>query len=153
MLIWGIVLGILFDIYRFILPSHRVKGLTQYIVDSIFWIIVTLSTFTAFVYSSFGQVRLYLLLGMVGGFMLYIKTLSKTTFRVLRVLKEIVAKVMLFIKKVIITIIKVIKKISILFLGVFKVVIFPLIFIGKILLTPLQKLGKKIKKFFKIKRK
>jgi spore cortex biosynthesis protein YabQ len=97
MLVWGGILGIIFDIYRFIVPTTKFKGITQYILDSLFWLVIIIITFIVLILTNYGEVRFYLILGMTLGLVLYYLTLSR-----------LVIKLLVFIKKVLLKILKVI---------------------------------------------
>ncbi|SET24339.1 spore cortex biosynthesis protein YabQ [Anaerobranca gottschalkii] len=99
MLIWGVILGIIFDIYRFLVPTHKVKGIVQYLLDFIFWILVIITTFVVFIFANYGEVRLYLIMGMALGFILYIKTLSTLVIKVLKFLRTAFIRIYKFIYK------------------------------------------------------
>ncbi|SHK07519.1 spore cortex biosynthesis protein YabQ [Anaerobranca californiensis DSM 14826] len=99
MLFWGVILGIIFDIYRFLVPTQKVKGIVQYILDFLFWIVVIVTTFVVLIFANYGEVRLYLIMGMTLGFILYFKTLSKLVIKILTFIRTTIIKIYKFIYK------------------------------------------------------
>ncbi len=94
-LITGGIIGILFDIFRILRKSFRYKDYIIDIQDVIFWIL----TASILLYSSFifndGEIRMFMILSSVLGFIIYLFTLSKLFIK-------INVKIILIIKKFIV---------------------------------------------------
>lgn len=73
----GIIIGILFDIFRITRRSFKTPDLVTYIEDIIFWILTgIILLFTIFTFNN-GEIRLYIFISLLFGLSLYILTLSK----------------------------------------------------------------------------
>lgn len=71
MAIGGLITGLLFDLYRLARGLIRPRRLLTDIGDLLFWLVVTPILFVILVNDNFGQVRVYVFLGWVIGFLLY----------------------------------------------------------------------------------
>ncbi|WP_027339857.1 spore cortex biosynthesis protein YabQ [Halonatronum saccharophilum] len=76
MLLLGIGIGIIFDLYRVLRWKIRVKRLFTDLGDLLFSLLITLITFIILIYSNGGEVRLYIFLGIISGQLIYYSTLS-----------------------------------------------------------------------------
>ena len=135
-IITGIVIGILFDIFRILRKSFTTPDIITYIEDIIFWVIS--GSFFMFVLFKFnnGEIRSYVLLGLLSGILIYLFTISK------------------YFIKINVKIIKIIKIwiINIFFLFIIKPFSFIVINIRKIFLnnyTKILNMTKKLKKLEK----
>jgi len=139
----GIIIGLLFDIFRILRKSFKTPDIITYCEDFIFWIL----TFLLILYSIFkfnnGELRLYIFIGLTVGILLYLLAFS-------RIFINISVTIISLIKKIINTILivpimyvtKLIRKV------IFKPIVFISINIGRILSNLIEKL-----KFSKIKKK
>ena len=76
-IISGIAIGIIFDVFRIIRRSFKISDLHTYIEDIIFGIILGFFLiFIFFIYNS-GDVRFYMIVALLIGFLLYMLTISK----------------------------------------------------------------------------
>lgn len=155
MLVWGLLLGIIFDLYRFLLPTSRVKGIAQYIFDSIFWLIITIFTFVIMVFANFGDVRLYLILGIALGFTVYSILFSKWIIKILNIIKGAILKLAKIVKRFLLAILNVLKNLYGLIIKIIAFFLYPILFIFKRIFLPIiDWLQRPIKKIItKIKRK
>lgn len=73
----GIAIGIFFDIFRILRKSFKTPDVVTYIEDTIFWIFSGL--FFLFILFKFnnGEIRSYVILGLIFGITIYIFTISK----------------------------------------------------------------------------
>ncbi|QNO14863.1 hypothetical protein HYG86_08795 [Alkalicella caledoniensis] len=147
-LIWGLILGVVFDVYRFIFPSNKVKGITQYILDTLFWISVTVATFGVLIFTDHGQVRIYLLFAMAIGFVLYMLLFSRLTLKILTAIRKVIIKVYSILRKILRKIFIIIKMIMNIIKKIVMFLLFPfrwLIFIiFKPTIAPFKKIINKI---------
>lgn len=111
-IISGIIIGILFDIFRVFRRSFHTPDIITYIEDVLFWIIAGL--FLIFVIFNFtnGEIRIYNIIGLILGSVIYIICISKLFIK-------INVKIVLLMKKI--------------FINIFKILMIPLKFIFKIL--------------------
>lgn len=89
----GIMIGILFDIFRITRKSFKTPDFVTYIEDIIFWILTgTILLFTIFTFNN-GEIRLYIFVSLLLGLSFYILTFSKyfikTSVRILEFIKKI----------------------------------------------------------------
>lgn len=73
----GIVIGILFDIFRILRKSFKTSDLITYIQDILFWILTgIILLYSIFTFSN-GEVRFYMFLGVFLGCLIYMLAFSK----------------------------------------------------------------------------
>lgn len=73
----GIIIGILFDVFRIMRKSFKTPDFITYIEDVIFWILTgIILLFTIFTFNN-GEIRIYLFIGLLLGLCFYILNLSK----------------------------------------------------------------------------
>ena len=95
----GILIGILFDIFRVLRKSFKTNDITTYIEDILFWILTgILLLYSIFTFSN-GEIRLYMFLGVFFGCLIYMLVISKYFIK-------INLKIVLFLKRIIETILK-----------------------------------------------
>lgn len=143
----GIIIGLLFDIFRILRRSFKTSDIITYLQDILFWILTGLILLYSIFTFSNGEIRFYMLLGVFLGCLIYMLMFSKyfinINVKVILVLKKVIGKILSIIIFPIKIIIKFIKKIF------FKPINFVTINIKKFK-TNYQK---KIKNVFKIQKK
>lgn len=117
----GIIITIIFDIFRSIRKSMRTGNKITTIEDVIFWIIISIIIIFEILYFNYGELRLYILLGLITGSAIYLITASKYVIKVN-------TKIFTGIKKLILKIMKILSKII------------------KLLIIPIQYIIKKCKR-------
>lgn len=89
----GILIGIIFDIFRILRRSFKTSNLVTYIEDMIFWTTSALLVmYSLFVFNN-GELRGYIFIGLFLGIALYMLFFSRTIIK-------ISVKIILFIKKI-----------------------------------------------------
>lgn len=101
----GILIGIVFDMFRIIRKSFKTPDFITYIEDILFWIISgALLLFCIFTFNN-GELRLYLFISIILGNLLYLSTLSKYFIKLSTYLIDILKKILYYpysiIKKII----------------------------------------------------
>ncbi len=91
----GIVIGILFDIFRILRKSFKTSDTITYIEDILFWILTGLILLYSIFTFSDGEIRFYMFLGIFIGCILYMLMFSK-------IFIEINVKIVTIIKNIII---------------------------------------------------
>ncbi len=118
----GILIGILFDVFRILRRSFKTPNFVTYIEDIIFWLASTLSIiYSLFVFNN-GEIRGYIFIGLIFGIVTYMLFFSK-------IIMKISIKIILFLKQV--------------FKFLYKILSYPV----KIILNPLKFLMKKLFSF------
>ena len=95
LVLWGNLVGGFFDCYRFFRLLWRPKKWGTNLGDAFFWLFVTVFTYLYLLRSTWGEVRLYVFLGIGLGLFIYLNYFSKYMLifivRVYLVLKKLVA--------------------------------------------------------------
>lgn len=92
----GIIIGVLFDIFRIMRKSFKTPDIVTYIEDIIFWILTGLILlFTIFTFNN-GEIRIYIFVGLLLGLCIYMLTLSKYFVKVNILIISAIKKVLYF---------------------------------------------------------
>ena len=100
----GIIICIFFDFFRSLRKAINTSNIVTYIEDILFWIITGIFLILIIRKFSFGEIRLYMFIGLILGGVVYFCTLSKY-------LIKINVFIMKFFKKILLTISKFVFKI------------------------------------------
>lgn len=111
----GILIGFLFDIFRILRKSFKTSDIITYIEDVTFWILTGILTlYFIFTYNN-GEIRLYILLGIIFGISIYILTISKHIIKfsviIINFVKSIIMKLIKIITYPLRIVTKILKKI------------------------------------------
>lgn len=82
--IMGLTVGLLYDFYRFTKGIVRPGKLLGYMADVSFWVISTLTVFFLLLIGNWGEIRMYVIIGVLIGTALYFKLLSSRVIWVLQ---------------------------------------------------------------------
>lgn len=80
----GIVYCLIYDILRAYRKSKAVDDLTVFFQDLIYFVVISIATFVLFMALSNGEIRAYILIGLLLGFLLCFFTLSRLFVWLLR---------------------------------------------------------------------
>lgn len=102
-LISGAVGGMFFDFLRAIRKNTKTNNVIIYIEDFLFWVIIGgITLFTAYL-SSEGKIRVYMLIAMLLGAVIYFFSLSKFAYKlfnsICRYLLELIRKIAMVLSK------------------------------------------------------
>lgn len=93
----GVLIGILFDVFRILRKSFKTSDFITYIEDITFWVLAGSLTLYFIFYFNSGEIRLYILIGIVLGISIYILTISKYIIKfsvtVITFSKNIISKI------------------------------------------------------------
>lgn len=111
----GIIIGLLFDIFRILRRTFKTSDMTTYIQDILFWILTGfVLLYSIFTFSN-GEIRFYMFLGVFLGCLIYMLAFSKQfikiNVKIIEVLKKTIGKIISIIIFPIKIIIRLIKKI------------------------------------------
>jgi spore cortex biosynthesis protein YabQ len=67
----GVVLGIAYDFIEVLVREFRIKRWVSAIIDIGYWLAATLFVFQVLVYANYGQVRIFIFIGLLLGVMFY----------------------------------------------------------------------------------
>lgn len=97
----GILIGLIFDIFRIIRRTFKTTDLSTYIQDIAFWIIAGIITLAFIFYYNNGEIRFYVFLGIILGVLSYILTISKyviqVSVKIINYIKNIISAIINFI--------------------------------------------------------
>lgn len=109
----GIIIGLLFDLFRILRKSFKTSDIITYIQDILFWILTGLILLYSIFTFSNGEVRFYMFLGVFLGCLIYMLLFSKyfinINVKIIMIIKNIVNKILsiiIFPLKLILTFIK-----------------------------------------------
>lgn len=109
-IVCGILIGILFDLFRILRKSFKTPDAITYIQDIIFGILTGIFLiFILFIFNN-GELRFYIFLALTIGLILYLLTISKLFIKISVKFIIVIKKIIIKILSVIIYPIKLIKK-------------------------------------------
>lgn len=78
----GVFIGLLFDFFRILRKSFKTNNIVTYVEDILFWMLAGISILISMYNFSGGELRLYMILGLALGIIIYILTVSKYIIRI-----------------------------------------------------------------------
>lgn len=119
-LITGILLGIIFDVYRVMRRTFKPQIWVTSFTDLLYWLLATFLVFTTIIIGNWGEVRLYVFIGLILGVISYFRFVSRIVIwliiRIIRRLSMMARKVanlfIFFIVKPVCYVISIIKNIK-----------------------------------------
>lgn len=140
----GILIGLLFDIFRILRKSFKTSDMITYIQDILFWILTGLILLYSIFTFSDGEIRFYMFIGIFIGCLIYMMMFSKYFIK-------INVKIITIIKKIIgITLSIIIFPINILFKFMKKIFFKPINFITINIKKTKSNCQKKLKNILKL---
>ncbi|WP_418791343.1 spore cortex biosynthesis protein YabQ [Phosphitispora sp. TUW77] len=133
-LLMGVTIGILFDFYNVTKGIIRPRKLGTYLGDILFWVITTIVVFFMLLIGNWGELRFYVVIGILTGILCYIKLFSRLVTRTLLFIINIIKK----------TIASIVKGVRFLWF----VVSYPFVLLGNIIIIPIGFLGRTYNKLF-----
>lgn len=119
----GIAIGVFFDIFRILRRSFKTSDIVTYIEDILFWIISGI--FFLFVLFKFnnGQIRNYVIIGLILGIVFYMLTISKYFIKINVKIIDITKKIIIYPIKLIISLLnKLLKPLSFIVINIRKTI-------------------------------
>lgn len=97
----GAIIAFIYDVFRVRRRTIKSGNLIVYLEDFVYWIIVALVLFAVVYRSNEGEIRGYLILGMIIGIILYILLLSRVVMRfflfLVRILYRLLTAILIII--------------------------------------------------------
>lgn len=124
----GCILGMLFDIYRVFLHAVRPRKFIYHLGDLLFWVIASFVGFTLLLIGNWGEIRLYVVIGIALGLGIYFKVISGYFIYILE-------KIITLIKKILTLLFRMLA-------FCWMVVTYPFVLIHNIVVIPAGYLGK-----------
>ncbi|MCI8654960.1 MAG: spore cortex biosynthesis protein YabQ [Clostridia bacterium] len=107
----GILIGVLFDIFRILRKSFKTADIVTYIEDTIFWLLTGgIVLYSIFVFNN-GEIRLFMFIGILLGVSFYLLLFSRYVIKVSVTIINTLKNIIMWIYKTIMTPIKFIYKI------------------------------------------
>lgn len=107
----GILIGLLFDIFRILRKSFKTADIVTYIEDTIFWLLTgAIILYSIFVFNN-GEIRFFMFIGILLGIAFYLLLFSKYVIKVSVTIINVVKNIIMWIYKILITPIRFIYKI------------------------------------------
>ena len=98
----GISIGLLFDFFRVLRKSFKTSDIVTSIGDILFWILTGIIILYNIWYFNNGEIRLFMILGIILGTIIYMLTLSN-------VILKIFFSILTFLKKIIMQLLKILE--------------------------------------------
>lgn len=96
----GIIIGIIFDLFRALRKCFKTNDIITYIEDIIFWIITGLIIiFSMYKYCN-GQLRFFMIMGIIIGTTIYMITISRYLIKISVTIINIIKKIMSYPVKI-----------------------------------------------------
>jgi len=76
-LVTGALLGVIFDFYRVLRGIFKPRAVITYLFDCLYWLFATILAFATLLASNWGELRLYVFMGLAGGAAIYYRLLSR----------------------------------------------------------------------------
>ena len=102
----GIIIGIIYDIFRVLRKSFKTSDIITYFEDILFWIITGILILYNIWFFNNGEIRLFMFLGIILGVLIYMLILSNLVINILTWIISPIVKLVKFCKKKIIFLFK-----------------------------------------------
>lgn len=83
-IIIGMSAGLLYDYYRAVRAAFKLKKTGTFVGDVLYWLVTTAMVFGMLLWGTWGELRLYVFIGIGLGALLYFYLLSRAVYRVFR---------------------------------------------------------------------
>ena len=127
MVLIGLTVGVSFDIYNVTKKTIRRRRICVMIGDFFFWVISAINIIFLLLVGNWGEIRLYVIIGVAIGTLIYFRLLRKKVIKVLLYIMKMLIKILGFLLKVI--------------HYVWLVIMFPFFLVKKIIVVPLGMIG------------
>lgn len=108
----GVIIGILFDFFRVLRMTYKTSDIVTYIEDILFWILAGIIILYSIWYFNDGEIRLFMILGIIMGAIIYALTLSNTFIKINSFIMSKIKKIIEFLCNIVELPIKLIIKIA-----------------------------------------
>lgn len=100
-LVMGLAIGLLFDFYKVTKGIFRPGKILGGITDLLFWVISTLTVYFLLLIGNWGEIRLYVVIGVIIGAAVYFKLFSSGVLWVFRGIFHYLKQMIMFCLKII----------------------------------------------------
>ena len=102
----GIIIGVLFDIFRIPRKSFKTKDIVTYIEDILFWILTGIIILFSMYKFSNGELRFFMIIGIIMGTLMYMITFSRYVIKISVFIIKIIKTIIVYPVKVVEKILK-----------------------------------------------
>ena len=92
----GIMIGILFDIFRILRKSFKTNDIVTYIEDFLFWILTGIIILFSMYKFSNGELRFFMIVGIIIGTLMYMITFSKYIIKISVFIINIIKRIIIY---------------------------------------------------------
>lgn len=128
----GIILGVLFDIYRILRLRFRPHWLITTIADLMYCLLASAVAFAALLVSNWGEFRFYVVIALVSGVFFYYRLASRHVMKLIITLCKFTTRVVRTVNRI-----------------VGAIIIKPMVVIGQTVFWPINVIGKRCKAYYK----
>ena len=96
----GVFIGFIFDLFRALRKSIKTSNIITYIQDVIFWIIVGFIVISTVLKFNYGELRLYIFIGIISGAIVYFFAFSKKVVKFTTVIIEFILNIILKVRNI-----------------------------------------------------
>lgn len=102
----GIIIGVLFDIFRILRKSFKTKDIVTYMEDILFWILTGIIILFSMYKFSNGELRFFMIIGIIMGTLTYMITSSRYVIKISVFIIKIIKTIIVYPVKVVEKILK-----------------------------------------------
>ena len=88
----GVIIGILFDIFRSLRKCFKTSDIITYIEDVLFWVLTGIIILYSIWYFNNGEIRLFMFIGIIMGVLIYVLTLSNILSKIIYTILNVTIK-------------------------------------------------------------
>lgn len=92
----GVAIGLLFDIFRILRKTIKTNDIVTYLEDILFWILTGIIIVFSMYYFCDGQLRFFMIIGIILGTVIYILTISRYVIKVSVFIINLVKRIIIY---------------------------------------------------------
>lgn len=92
----GVIIGLLFDIFRIIRKTFKTNDIITYLEDILFWILTGIIIIYAMYKFCDGELRFFMIMGIILGTCMYIVTISQYVIKISVFIINIAKKILIY---------------------------------------------------------
>ena len=92
----GVAIGLLFDIFRILRKTIKTNDIVTYLEDILFWILTGIIIVFSMYYFCDGQLRFFMVIGIIQGTVIYILTISRYVIKVSVFIISLVKRIIIY---------------------------------------------------------
>lgn len=92
----GVTIGLLFDIFRILRKTIKTNDIVTYLEDILFWLLTGIIIIISMYYFCDGQLRFFMVIGIILGTVIYILTISRYVIKVSVFIINLVKRIIIY---------------------------------------------------------